>query len=561
MATPAPGTIPALTPYQPGALPISGQELVEIASSGNATTAVSASMLITDVVGKTPSALPLHTPLANDLLCGYSVASGTPFSFNVGSIAVTAGNLPAGGTAGQILGKNSATAYDASWDNLSSFVTASTGVIIAGSTSLVVGLATATPLSVLGVAGAATAAPLPIVGTGAQVLRVNEAGNALGFGAVNLGSVAAVIGVLPGANYSAVNLAAAGAGGVQGVLSIASGGTNTSTLTANAVLLGAGAATLQFATVGTPGRLLIDQGASNPAFTVVTGDVTISSNGTTTIGANAVTYAKFQQVAGLSIVGVTGTATSNAAAITAGTSQVLFVNAGGTTLGFGSVSQLLDNVNTTQGSILYRSASSWVALGGGTNGQILQTQGTAANPQWVGGMVLLNTLSPNGVASTSDTTSLTAVYRNYMVTFESVNPTISGATFQMLLATTGTAFVAGTYISVVQCNVSSILITDTSTSAILLSGLRATAQVGTAAFPDYGVNGTMRFFNPSLNGTKKMFIGETTYMAVGSESTSTLALVSFAGANDGFANPVTGLNFAFSTGNIATGTIRVYGIY
>jgi hypothetical protein len=35
-----------------------------------------------------------------------------------------------------------------------------------------------------------------------------------------------------------------------------------------------------------------------------------------------------------------------------------------------------------QGDILYRNGSAWVYLTPGTNGQFLQTQGTAANPQW-----------------------------------------------------------------------------------------------------------------------------------------------------------------------------------
>lgn len=39
-------------------------------------------------------------------------------------------------------------------------------------------------------------------------------------------------------------------------------------------------------------------------------------------------------------------------------------------------------ISNTQGSILYRSASGWVALGPGTSGYFLKTQGAAANPIW-----------------------------------------------------------------------------------------------------------------------------------------------------------------------------------
>lgn len=48
-----------------------------------------------------------------------------------------------------------------------------------------------------------------------------------------------------------------------------------------------------------------------------------------------------------------------------------------------TLSQVLDFIGSAaQGDILYRGASAWARLGAGTNGQFLQTQGAAANPQW-----------------------------------------------------------------------------------------------------------------------------------------------------------------------------------
>ena len=43
----------------------------------------------------------------------------------------------------------------------------------------------------------------------------------------------------------------------------------------------------------------------------------------------------------------------------------------------------LDITSQEQGSILYYSGSNWVELPPGTDGQVLETQGTGANPQWV----------------------------------------------------------------------------------------------------------------------------------------------------------------------------------
>ena len=48
-----------------------------------------------------------------------------------------------------------------------------------------------------------------------------------------------------------------------------------------------------------------------------------------------------------------------------------------------TVSQLLDSaLSAAQGAVIYRSATAWVALAPGTNGQILTTGGAAANPAW-----------------------------------------------------------------------------------------------------------------------------------------------------------------------------------
>lgn len=46
------------------------------------------------------------------------------------------------------------------------------------------------------------------------------------------------------------------------------------------------------------------------------------------------------------------------------------------------VQEILDQITTTQGSILYRGASSWAALPPGTSGQFLKTMGAGAAPAW-----------------------------------------------------------------------------------------------------------------------------------------------------------------------------------
>lgn len=45
--------------------------------------------------------------------------------------------------------------------------------------------------------------------------------------------------------------------------------------------------------------------------------------------------------------------------------------------------EILDQISTTQGSIIYRNASDWVALAPGTAGYLLETNGAGADPAWV----------------------------------------------------------------------------------------------------------------------------------------------------------------------------------
>jgi hypothetical protein len=387
-----------------------------------------------------------------------------PLSQAVGTVV---GALPASGGTGQVL-QSLGTGFAASWVNLSALATASTGLAAVGSTTVAFALASTAGLSVLGVAAAASAVPAAIAGTAAQVLVVNDGGTGVGFGALNLGSAAAVTGVLPGANFSAVNLAASGAGGVQGVL----------------------------------------QAANITTINLSTGVQSFLQGGSIATGAIGTT--QLLTAHGLSVLAVASSGTSNFSLVTGAAGQLLAVNPAGTTI------------------------------------------------QFVGGLVLLNTLSPNNVATVGDTTSLTSTFRNYMVTFENVCPATQTTTLQMQIATTGAAFVSGGYVSMAQINVSSVLVTDTSTTVILLSGTRATTQLQTSTA--YGVNGFIKLFNPASTAARKQIVGDVSYLTPGASATTTNAQALLAGYFDTNSNAVVGLQFAFNSGNIQTGTIKIYGL-
>lgn len=72
-------------------------------------------------------------------------------------------------------------------------------------------------------------------------------------------------------------------------------------------------------------------------------------------------------------------------AVQAGTSVKVTLNQVASISGGGgaNVQQLLDNISTTQGSLLYRGALEWTAIEPGISGRVLATNGPSANPSWI----------------------------------------------------------------------------------------------------------------------------------------------------------------------------------
>lgn len=90
--------------------------------------------------------------------------------------------------------------------------------------------------------------------------------------------------------------------------------------------------------------------------------------------------------------------------------QIGYYAATGNALSGESLSNLLDSVaGSTQGSILYRSASGWVALPPGANGYVLQSGGASGDPSWAppgGGGGGISTIVGAGVSSSAATVAL-----------------------------------------------------------------------------------------------------------------------------------------------------------
>lgn len=113
---------------------------------------------------------------------------------------------------------------------------------------------------------------------------------------------------------------------------------------------------------------------------------TLNSIATANIDNDAVTYAKLQNVSATSrILGRKTAAAGDAEECT--------------------LSEILDFIGSAaQGDILYRGASAWARLAAGTSGQVLQTQGAGANPQWASVSAPTIVVKTSDQSKTSDTT-------------------------------------------------------------------------------------------------------------------------------------------------------------
>lgn len=136
--------------------------------------------------------------------------------------------------------------------------------------------------------------------------------------------------------------------GAVGTLSLAAGSvTNTEIATSAAIQHD------KLAALST-GQLIVGN-AGTPTAATVSGDATIAADGAVTIANDAVTQAKIADDA-------------------VGSDQIADGAVDGAAIAMGS---------DAQGDILYYDGTSYVRLGAGTSGQLLQSGGTGANPSWV----------------------------------------------------------------------------------------------------------------------------------------------------------------------------------
>jgi hypothetical protein len=214
-----------------------------------------------------------------------------------------------------------------------------------------------------------------------------------------------------------------------------------------------------------------------------------------------------------------------------------------------------------KGDLIVGTANNTAAvLTAGTNGKVLMAaSGEATGLKWEtagggGALVLLEQHTGAASATLDFTTCITSTYDDYQIELVNVLPATDSQQLVLRFSTdAGTNYVATGY----QWNHMYSYAANTSAWEGSTSDTGICVGGGAVTNSGPGVCGTIRFHGPLLAGTvlrcvtmdTTRYVSAVTNIVHDTPSMGTLS-----------AAPVDALRFLFSSGNVASGTIRVYGV-
>jgi len=211
-----------------------------------------------------------------------------------------------------------------------------------------------------------------------------------------------------------------------------------------------------------------------------------------------------------------------------------------------------NSTNTpTAGTVPYGTGTAFAFTSAGTSGQLLQSNGASA-PTWVtasaGALTLLSTVTASNSATVDIETTFSSTYDRYIIEAIDIRSVDSGVIIGAQYKLSG-AYVTNTTYAFhrMQPNDASAAYIGSALAAGAASSIGVTGASGRSQF-------TMHITNPTSTTLQKLV-----YWTGGSISSDAVTVRAGAGLNQG-TGALTGVRFFASTGNISSGTFRLYGI-
>ncbi|MEO7398394.1 MAG: hypothetical protein ABIW84_07510 [Ilumatobacteraceae bacterium] len=219
---------------------------------------------------------------------------------------------------------------------------------------------------------------------------------------------------------------------------------------------------------------------------------------------------------------------------------------------------------TTRGDVIVRNASNVTArLAIGSTGKVLQSDGTDISWQTPAGgggaLVFLAAQTASASAQLDFTSFISSTYDEYMIELINLVPATNDVALRMRMGTGGgptfdTGANYGWGIFIARAGGSATTGGETGQTFIGLN-YGAGGTLGVSSSTNYGLCGHARLFSPQSTALYKIIEGDTSYLDAEPFRIRAIVTGSYQSTT-----AVTAVQFYFSSGNIASGTIRVYGI-
>jgi hypothetical protein len=295
----------------------------------------------------------------------------------------------------------------------------------------------------------------------------------------------------------------------------------------------------------------ITLGSTSLAFAQVSGgssqsadESTLHLSGSTySIKTSGVGNAQLRDSAGLAIIGRSANSTGAVADIVAANDKEV-LRRSGTSIGFGTI-----HADAVGAGVL---AIARLATGTPDGTKFVKDDGTLAVPpgSTAGSLILLEQHTASSSATLDFTTCITSTYDVYEIVFMNVVPATDNVSFYMRMSTDGGA----TYASGGSDYYYSYIANATATlsgSGAVAAQLQLANSVNTAS--GRSINGTYRLYNP----------GGALHKSLAGHLNAAAASGQYEFTGGGLYLSTTAVNafrFLMSSGNVASGTIRVYGV-